>query len=126
MAANSNIVIKTYVIKTHLCRETLDALHADHQRLQDRCLCLESAVLAKEEELCVKAQEFREQESERLSGEEELRASASFWNEKWQAATLSLSSTQRELEAMKQQDPGHKVRLAVCKQLHVQTLFCTK
>ncbi|XP_059916483.1 trichohyalin-like isoform X1 [Gadus macrocephalus] len=91
-------------------RETLDALHADHQRLQDRCLCLESEVLAKEEELCVKAQEFREQESERLSGKEEFRASASFWNEKWQAAALSLSSTQRELEAMKQQDPGHKLQ----------------
>ena len=104
----------------------MDALHAEHQRLQDRCLCLESEVLEKEEELCVKAQEFREQESERLRGKEELRALASFWNEKWQSAALSLSSTQRELEAMKQQDPGHKVRLAVCTQLHVHTLLCTE
>ncbi|CAL8359440.1 unnamed protein product [Lota lota] len=88
--------------------EILADRNTHNQRLQNRCLCLESEVLGKEEELCVKVQEFREQESERLRGKEELRAVASFWNEKWQEAALSLSSTQRELEAMKQQDPGHK------------------
>lgn len=91
----------------------MDALEAEHQKLQDHCLCLESEVLGKEEELCMKTQEFQKLESERLRGMEELRAVASFWNEKWHEAALSLS-TQRELEAMKQQDPGHEVRLAVC------------
>ncbi|KAJ3596468.1 hypothetical protein NHX12_002875 [Muraenolepis orangiensis] len=92
----------------HKLRNNLDALEAQHQRLQDRCLCLESEVLGKEEELGVKAQEFQKLESERLRGMEEVQAVASFWNGKWQEAVLSLGSSQRELEAVKQQEAGHE------------------
>ncbi|KAG7268918.1 hypothetical protein CRUP_021813 [Coryphaenoides rupestris] len=76
-------------------------------------------VLAQEEAIGVKAQESQKLESERLRGTEELRAMASFWNEKWQEAVRSLSSTQRQLEAVKRQSATNsllRVELDACKQ----------
>lgn len=81
--------------------------------MQDRCLCLESEILEKEEKLHLQVEEYQKLEAQRVQTIEELRAVASHWNEKWQKVSLTLNTTQAELEELKKKDPGSKVKLFI-------------
>uniref|UniRef100_UPI003AAA500E uncharacterized protein n=1 Tax=Centroberyx gerrardi TaxID=166262 RepID=UPI003AAA500E len=91
-------------------RESWDAVELENQKLQDRCLCLESEVLEKEEKLHLQVEEYQKLEAERVQSTEELRAVASHWNEKWQEVALTLHSTQAELEELKKNDTRNKLQ----------------
>ncbi|XP_029909376.1 myosin-11 [Myripristis murdjan] len=85
-------------------RESWDALELENQRVQDRCLCLESEILEKEEKLHLQVEEYQKLEAQRVQTIEELRAVASHWNEKWQEVSLTLNTTQAELDELKKKD----------------------
>lgn len=80
----------------------MEVLELEKQKLQDRCMYLEAGVLEREEKLQLQEVEHRKQDAGRLQSNEELKAVASHWAQKWQRVALTLQSTQEELEEVKQ------------------------
>ncbi|XP_010766355.1 cingulin isoform X3 [Notothenia coriiceps] len=108
--------------KCHLLRESVEVLELEKQKLQDRCMYLEAGVLEREEKLQLQEVEHRKQDAGRLQSNEELKAVASHWAQKWQRLALTLQSTQEELEEVKKYNSRNesdlllKAELGACKQ----------
>ena len=92
----------------------MKGLELEKQKLQDHCLCLEAEAIKNEEKLHQLEEEYRKRDAMRVQNIEELKALASHWNEKWQKVTLSLRSTQEELEELKKNNSGIEVRISPC------------
>ncbi|KAK5902046.1 hypothetical protein CesoFtcFv8_007343 [Champsocephalus esox] len=107
--------------KCHLLRGSVEVLELEKQKLQDRCMYLEAGVLEREEKLQLQEVEHRKQDAGRLQSNEELKAVASLWAQKWQRVALTLQSTQEELEEVKKSSRNEwdlllKAELGACKQ----------
>ncbi|KAK5927827.1 hypothetical protein CgunFtcFv8_012943 [Champsocephalus gunnari] len=107
--------------KCHLLRGSVEVLELEKQKLQDRCMYLEAGVLEREEKLQLQEVEHRKQDAGRLQSNEELKAVASLWAQKWQRVVLTLQSTQEELEEVKKSSRNEwdlllKAELGACKQ----------
>ncbi|KAM7396901.1 hypothetical protein PAMP_019906 [Pampus punctatissimus] len=110
--------------KCHQLGESLEALELEKQKLQERCLCLESAVLEKEEKLHQQKDDYQRQDATSVQKIQELRAVASYWTEKWKKVAQNLQSTQEEIEELKKNNTRNKkesdsllrVELDACKQ----------
>ncbi|KAM7414807.1 hypothetical protein PAMA_019564 [Pampus argenteus] len=110
--------------KCHQLGESLEALELEKEKLQERCLCLESAVLEKEEKLHQQKDEHQKQDATRVQKIQELTAVASYWTEKWKKVTRNLQSTQEEIEELRKNNVRNtnesdlllRVELDACKQ----------
>lgn len=98
----------------YICRETLEVLQLEKQKLQDQCLCLEAKLIEREEKLQQQEEEYRKNDAARVQTMKELKAVASHWTEKWQQAALTLQSTQEELETLKESNHRKDVRFEKC------------
>lgn len=107
----SKVSLSSLKCSNYFCRESVEVLQLEKQKLQDQCLCLEAKLLEIEEKLQLQEEEYHKKEAVRVRNIEELQAVASHWTEKWQKVALTLQSTQEALDNLKKNNSRSEVRL---------------